>query len=65
MRPSSDPQSTTDQIKQLIAELEVPFDPPVIEWRVTSTTKSGKLRGQRNALISIVFSVVALEAFLS
>ena len=46
MRPSTGPQFSTHQIKQLIAELEVPFDPEVIEWRVTNTTKSGKLRGQ-------------------
>jgi hypothetical protein len=46
MRASIGPQFTTDQIKELIAELEVPFDPTVIEWRVTNTTKSGKLRGQ-------------------
>jgi len=29
----------------LIAELEVPFDPMLIDWGVTNT-KSGKLRGQ-------------------
>jgi len=46
MRPSTGPQFSTDQIKELIAELEVPFDPAAIEWRVTNTTKSGKLRGQ-------------------
>ena len=46
MRPSTGPQLSTDQIKELIAELEIPFDPAVIEWRVTNTTKSGKLRGQ-------------------
>jgi hypothetical protein len=46
MRPSAGPQFSPDQIKELIAELEVPFDPAVIEWRVTNTTKSGKLRGQ-------------------
>ena len=46
MRPSTGPQFSTDEIKHLIAELEVPFDPAVIEWRVTNTTKSGKLRGQ-------------------
>ena len=43
--PSTVPQFSADQIKELIAELEVPFDPAVIEWRVTNTTKSGKLRG--------------------
>src|SRR5215472_7265991 len=46
MRPSTGPQFLPDEIKHLIAELEVPFDLAVIEWRVTSTTKSGKLRGQ-------------------
>jgi hypothetical protein len=46
VRPSTGPQFSTDQINQLIAELEVPFDPAIIEWRVTNTTKSGKLRGQ-------------------
>jgi hypothetical protein len=46
MRPSTGPQFSIDEIKHFIAELEVPFDPAVIEWRVTNTTKSGKLRGQ-------------------
>ena len=46
IRPSTGPQFSTEQIKRLIAELEVPFDAGVIEWRVTNTTKSGKLRGQ-------------------
>jgi hypothetical protein len=46
MRPSAGPQFSADQIKELIAELEIPFDPAVIEWLVTNTTKSGKLRGQ-------------------
>jgi hypothetical protein len=38
-----------DQIKQFVALLEVPFDPAVIEWRVTNTSKgkaNGSLRGQ-------------------
>jgi hypothetical protein len=39
-------QFSTDQIKGLVAELEVPFDPAVIEWRVTNTSKSVKFRGQ-------------------
>jgi len=43
---SSGSHFSLDQIKQLIAELEVPFDPALIEWRVTNTTKSGKPRGQ-------------------
>jgi len=46
IRPSTVPQFSTDEIKHFIAELEVPFDPAVIEWRVTNTTKSGKFRGQ-------------------
>src|SRR5262245_24838048 len=46
MRSYLGPQFSPDQIKALIAELEVPFDPAVIEWRLTNTTKSGKLRGQ-------------------
>lgn len=38
-----------EQIKQFVALLEVPFDPIVIEWRVTNTSKgkmNGSLRGQ-------------------
>ena len=34
-----------DKIKGLVAELEVPFDPAVIEWRVTNTA-NGQPRGQ-------------------
>ncbi len=34
------------KIKELIASLEVPFRPSVIEWRVTNTSKSGTPRGQ-------------------
>jgi len=33
-------------IKEMIASLEVPFHPSVIEWRVTNTSKSGSPRGQ-------------------
>jgi hypothetical protein len=40
------PQFSPDRIRQLTAELEVPLDPRVIEWRVTNTTKAGKPRGQ-------------------
>jgi len=36
---------SSDKIKGLIAELEVPFDPSVIEWRVTNTA-NGQPRGQ-------------------
>ena len=34
------------KIKELIASLEVPFQPSVIEWRVTNTSKGGSPRGQ-------------------
>ncbi len=34
------------KIKELIANLEVPFHPSVIEWRVTNTSKGGSPRGQ-------------------
>jgi len=44
MSPSTDPQFSLDQIKELIGELEIPFDPALIAWRVTNTAKSGKLR---------------------
>src|SRR5215467_4460600 len=38
---------TAEQIKEFVALLEVPFDPTVIEWRVTNTSKgSGSIRGQ-------------------
>jgi hypothetical protein len=38
---------TAEQIKEFVALLEVPFDPRVIEWRVTNTSKGdGRLRGQ-------------------
>ena len=36
----------TTKIKELIANLEVPFHPSVIEWRVTNTSKGGSPRGQ-------------------
>jgi hypothetical protein len=40
-------QFTAEKIKELVAELEVPFDPSVIEWRITNTTKgNGPPRGQ-------------------
>jgi len=38
-------QFGSDRIKELVAELEVPFDPSVIVWRVTNTAK-GEMRGQ-------------------
>src|SRR3954462_5500167 len=34
-----------DRIRQIIDDLEIPFDPSVIEWRVTNTSKD-KRRGQ-------------------
>jgi hypothetical protein len=34
------------KIKELIASLEVPFHPSVIEWRVINTSKDGSPRGQ-------------------
>ena len=37
---------TTDEVKRLVQELEVPFDSGVIDWRVTNTTKNGGHRGQ-------------------
>ena len=44
---SSSPHSfTPDQVKNICAHLELPFNPEVIEWRVTNTTKVGKPRGQ-------------------
>jgi hypothetical protein len=40
-------QFTAEQIRQLVAALEVPFDPSQIDWRVTNTTKNGsRPRGQ-------------------
>lgn len=38
--------ATAASVKDLIANLEVPFHPSVIEWRVTNTSKSGPPRGQ-------------------
>jgi hypothetical protein len=37
---------TAARIKELIASLEVPFHPSLIEWRVTNTSKTGSPRGQ-------------------
>jgi hypothetical protein len=37
---------TATKITELIASLEVPFHPSVIEWRVTHTSKGGSPRGQ-------------------
>src|ERR1700691_1479879 len=37
---------TAAKVKELIANLEVPFCASVIEWRVTNTSKGGSPRGQ-------------------
>jgi hypothetical protein len=42
---SGSPAFSTQQIKQLVADLEVPFDASQIEWRVTNTSHD-KTRGQ-------------------
>jgi hypothetical protein len=40
-------QFTPEQVRGFVALLEVPFDPSVIEWRVTNTSKArGHKRGQ-------------------
>jgi hypothetical protein len=38
--------ATAASVKRLIANLEVPFHPSVIEWRITNTSKGGPPRGQ-------------------
>jgi hypothetical protein len=41
------PQLSPEKIKELVAALEVPFDPAQIEWRVMNTTKNQQpMRGQ-------------------
>lgn len=41
------PPFSAAQIKEFVSLLEIPFDPGVIEWRVTNTSKGGgRLRGQ-------------------
>ena len=41
------PQYSADQVKELVAALEVPFEHSQIEWRVTNTTKNQQpVRGQ-------------------
>lgn len=41
------PQFSAEKIKELVAALEVPFDPSQIEWRVMNTTKNQQpARGQ-------------------
>jgi hypothetical protein len=48
--PSGTPaQFTPEQVKECVARLEIPFDPSVIDWRVTNTAKAARneiLRGQ-------------------
>ena len=50
--PTSDTNNPTAlipnaaKIRELIASLEIPFHPSVIEWRVTNTSKGGSPRGQ-------------------
>ena|ERR1041385_8350967 len=47
LNPNSTTQYTATQIKEFVALLEVPFDPEVMEWRVTNTSKgNGQSRGQ-------------------
>ena len=42
-----------EQVKELVAALEVPFDPWQIEWRVMNTAKNQKpMRGQSDSLRS-------------
>ena len=44
---SGAPQFPAKRVKELVAALEVPFDPSQIEWRVMNTTKNGQpMRGQ-------------------
>src|SRR5215472_15042720 len=43
--PSVWPQTSTEDAKRLVAEMEVPFDMSRIEWRVTNTSQD-KMRGQ-------------------
>src|SRR5437016_6063602 len=45
--PGSNGQFAPEQINNLVAALDVPFSPDVIEWRVTNTAKSSRPpRGQ-------------------
>ena len=43
---SANQRFSQQEIKDFCAALEIPFDPRVIDWRVTNTNKNGKLRGQ-------------------
>jgi hypothetical protein len=41
------PEFPAERVKELVAALEVPFHPSLIEWRVTNTTKNQQpVRGQ-------------------
>ncbi len=39
-------QLAEDELRHIFTELAIPFDPHVVEWRVTNTMKNGKPRGQ-------------------
>jgi hypothetical protein len=43
--PGTETRLSDERIQELVRELEIPFDPSVIEWRVTNTAK-GQGRGQ-------------------
>jgi hypothetical protein len=45
LQAQSPQQFSPQKIKELVAELEIPFEPAVIEWRVTNTAQ-GQSRGQ-------------------
>ena len=38
-------QFTLEEIRSFVSRLEIPFEPSLIHWRVTNTSKNGKLRG--------------------
>ena len=47
MPAPGDLQVPAERVKELVAALEVPFDPSQIEWRVMNTTKNQQpARGQ-------------------
>jgi len=44
---STTPPHSAERVTELVAALEVPFDPAQIEWRVTNTTQNQQpVRGQ-------------------
>src|SRR6516165_10556567 len=45
LTPAGDKHNSDEEVRQLVAELEEPFDPREIKWRVTNTT-ADKRRGQ-------------------